>query len=281
VYKKVTIEKIKELKGSNIPFATITAYDFPSAQLVDSLGIPIILVGDSVAMVVLGYESTIPVTVEEMLVFVGAVSRGAHSSLVVADMPFMSYQASVEEAVRSAGRFIKMGGANAVKIEGGASMTKQIEQIVCAGIPVMGHVGLTPQSINQMSGYKIQGKTREAAVSILNDAKAVEQAGAFSIVLEGVPAEIGKLITEQLTIPTIGIGAGPHCDGQIQVYHDVIGLFSGFVPSHAHQYENCKEKISQAIKTYVAEVKNKSFPKSQHYKTLSPDTLKSLRDLLK
>lgn len=281
MYKKVTIAKIKKLKGSKAPFATVTAYDFPSARLVDSQGIPIILVGDSAAMVVLGHDSTIPVTMEEMLMLVGAVSRGTNYALVVADMPFMSYQSSVEGAIKSAGRLLKEGAANAVKLEGGEFMYKQIEAIVNIGIPVMGHVGLTPQSVNQMSGYKIQGKSLKDAEKVYNDALAVEQAGAFSIVIEGVPVELAQIITDKLSIPTIGIAAGPHCDGQIQVYHDILGMYSKFVPAHTHQYENLSEKISDAIAEYKTDVENGNFPTDEHSRNLSSEIVSALKDILK
>ncbi len=279
--KKVTIEKIKKLKESEIPFATLTAYDFPSARLVDSEEIPLILVGDSAAMVVLGHQSTIPVTVDEMLMLVKAVARGTTHALVVADMPFMSYQSSVELAVESAGRFIKDADANAVKLEGGSIMFKQIEAIVNIGIPVMGHVGLTPQSVNQMSGYKIQGKSLEDAEKVFNDAMAVAQAGAFAVVLEGIPAELAKMITEKVSIPTIGIAAGPHCDGQIQVYHDILGMYSEFVPAHTHQYENLSDRITFAIAKYKSDVEKGRFPTESHSKKLSHNTAEILREIFK
>jgi len=271
---KLTIDKIRKLKGGD-PFAALTAYDFSSARLVDRAGIPVILVGDSAAMVMLGYDTTIPVTVEELVILTRAVARGTENALVVADMPFMSYQQSVETALTTAGRFIKDGMAGAVKLEGGVNMTAQISAIVDCGIPVMGHVGLTPQSFHQMSGYRVQGKKSDDAEQIIRDAHSVEDAGAFSIVLEGVPAELAKIITVELSIPTIGIGAGPFCDGQIQVFHDILGL-TDFVPRHAKEYDQIGSKIQGAVTNYRLDVESQRFPETSNYTKLKSDVLGQL-----
>jgi len=273
----ITIQKIKALKGRKHPFATLTAYDYTSAKLVENAGIPLILVGDSASMVMLGYENTIPITVDEMMIFVKSVSRGTQKSLVIADMPFMSYQSSIEEAVQNAGRFIKEGGASGVKLEGGTRVAPQIKAIVDIGVPTMGHIGLTPQSVHQFSGYKIQGKSAVTAQKIIEDAKAVESAGAFSVVLEGLPIELSKIITETIEIPTIGIGAGPYCDGQIQVFHDILGLFSDFVPKHTKRYANLDSEIISTICSYRDDVENNVFPKEDNGVHLSSDILEKLK----
>ncbi len=263
--KKHTIQTIKKLKFNKEPFCCITAYDSSVAKIVDSLDIPIILVGDSASMVMMGNDSTIPITIEEMLVFVKSVSKNTKNALVVADMPFMSYQASKEIAIKNAGTFIKAGGANAVKIEGGAPVSNKIKALVNCGIPVMGHIGLLPQSINQQSGYNLQGKNKLDADNLVNDALSVQNAGAFSIVLEGMPSRLSKKITQSLDIPTIGIGAGPHCNGQIQVFHDIMGLFDTFVPKHSKQYINLSNHIKKSLINYINDVKNKTFPSKEHY----------------
>jgi len=238
----------------------LTAYDYPTARLVEEAGVPLILVGDSLGMVVLGYDSTIPVTMEEMLHHVKAVVRGTRRAHIVADMPFMSYQASSQEALHNAGRMLKEGGAQSVKLEGGLRVAETVRLLVEAGIPVMGHLGLTPQSINQFGGYRVQGKTPAAAVKLLNDAVALEQAGAYAIVLETVPTQLAMVITERVSIPTIGIGAGPRCDGQVQVLHDMLGLFIDFLPKHAKRYANLAETIIEAVRQYAGEVKEERFP---------------------
>lgn len=238
----------------------LTAYDFSTARFLDEVGIPVILVGDSLGMVALGHQSTIPVTLSEMLHHTRAVVRGAEHALIVGDMPFMTYHASTEEAVRNAGRFLQEGGCQAIKLEGGARMADTIRRIVDCGIPVMGHIGLTPQSMNQLGGFKVQGKSPAAAISLLTDARALEAAGVFAIVLECVPAPLAKLITEVVSVPTIGIGAGVHCDGQVQVIADLLGLFTDFVPKHAKQYAKLGEAIKQAVSEYMADVLSSSFP---------------------
>ena len=265
-----------DYKKSKTPFAALTAYSYTDAKIVDSADIPLILVGDSAAMVMLGYKNTLPITMDEMLIFVKSVSRGAKKALIVADMPFMSFQTSVKDALSNAGRFIKEGNAGAVKIEGGKHVLPQINAIVESGIPVMGHVGLTPQSFHQMSGHRIQGKDEKSALNIIKNAIAVEKAGAFSIVLEGIPKELSKIITEKLNIPTIGIGAGPFCNGQIQVYHDLLGLDNNFYPKHSKRYIELQTKAVEAINSYINDVSTKNFPKKEHSTNLKPNVLKSL-----
>ena len=264
---KITIRDIQKLKGGDTPFATITAYDYISAQNADIVDIPLFLVGDSAAMVVYGMENTIPISMDELLFLVRAVCRGTKKALVVADMPFMSYQASVEDAVRNAGRFVKEGGACAIKLEGGTPYTAQIRAIIDAGIPVMGHVGLLPQSYNLSSGYQIQGKSKHEADKIIEDAEAVQESGAFAVVLEGVPGDLAERITKLLDIPTIGIGAGPFCDGQIQVYHDILGLYGDFSPKHAKRYGNFGVEIQKKLAEYKNEVEGKTFPTKEHFIT--------------
>ncbi|MGD9116108.1 MAG: 3-methyl-2-oxobutanoate hydroxymethyltransferase [Dehalococcoidia bacterium] len=257
---RITVNKIKEMKQRGDKITMLTAYDYATAKLVDEAEIPLILVGDSLGMVVLGYESTIPVTMEDMLHHTKAVVRGTQKALVIGDMPFMTYHVSVEDALYNAASFIQEGGAQAVKLEGGVTVAEKVERIVGCGIPVMGHIGLTPQSIHQFGGFKLQGKTPEAAARLLEDARALEQAGAFAIVLETVPAPLAKLITQKISIPTIGIGAGPDCDGQVQVINDILGSFADFVPGHAKQYVKLSEIISQAVGQYRDEVKAGQFP---------------------
>ena len=248
--KKTTIHDILQFKKSGKKFATITAYDFTTTQIVEQAGIPLILVGDSASMVIYGYDTTIPITVEEMLFVINAVSRASQSALVVADMPFLSYQSSVEDAIKNAGILIKKGGAGAVKLEGGLQIKNHIKKIVGFGIPVMGHVGLTPQSVHQMSGYKIQGKTSKGAQKIIDDAKAVEDAGAFSVVLECIPKNLAHEITQMLSIPTIGIGSGNKCNGQIQVFHDVVGLSKTPPPKHAFKQTDTYSTMFKAVRAY-------------------------------
>ena len=264
---KITIRDIQKLKGGDTPFATITAYDYVSARNADAVDIPLLLVGDSASMVVYGMENTIPISMDELIFLVRAVCRGTKKALVVADMPFMSYQASVEDAVRNAGRFVKEGGACAIKLEGGTPYTAQIRAIIDAGIPVMGHVGLLPQSYNLSSGYRIQGKSKHEADKIIEDAEAVQESGAFAVVLEGVPGDLAERITKLLDIPTIGIGAGPFCDGQIQVYHDILGLYGDFSPKHAKRYGNFGVEIQKKLAEYKNEVEGKTFPTKEHFIT--------------
>jgi len=257
---RFTINQIKEMKQRGDKIVMLTAYDYSTARLVDQAGIPLILVGDSLGMVILGYESTIPVTMEEMLHHTKAVVRGTKQAMVIGDMPFMTYHISIEDALRNAARFIQEAGAQAVKLEGGVTVAEKVRRIVDCGIPVMGHIGLTPQSIHQFGGFKMQGKTPEAAARLLEDAKALEQAGAFAVVLEAIPSDLGRLFTDKTAIPTIGIGAGPACDGQVQVINDILGSFSDFVPKHAKQYVKLTDIISKAVTQYRDEVKSGTFP---------------------
>jgi 3-methyl-2-oxobutanoate hydroxymethyltransferase len=269
--RRVSIQDLKAMKQQGEKIAMLTAYDYPTARLLDQAGVPIILVGDSLGMVVLGYSSTLPVTMADMLHHVSAVVRGTQRAHVVADMPFMSYQAGPDDALRNAGRFLQEAGAQSVKLEGGVSVAETVRRLVEAGIPVMGHIGLTPQSVNQFGGYKVQGKTPAAAVKLLNDAMALEQAGAYAMVLETIPAPLGKLVSERVSIPTIGIGAGPYCDGQVQVLHDMLGLYPDFVPKHAKQYAHLAEDIGRAVREYLAEVQEGHFPTERESFMMGPD----------
>ena len=257
---RITVTNIQEMKRNGERIPMITAYDYPTARLVDEAGIPMILVGDSLGMAVLGYDSTLPVTMEDMLHHIKAVVRGAQRALIVGDMPFMSYQSDVATAIRNAGRLLQEGGAQTVKLEGGETVAETVRRIVECGIPVMGHIGLTPQSVNRLGGYKVQGKTPKAAAQLLRDAQALEEAGTFAVVLEAVPAPLGRLITQRLSIPTIGIGAGVHCDGQVQVVHDMLGLFTDFLPKHAKRYALLAEATSEALGRYAQEVREGVFP---------------------
>lgn len=275
---RVTIGEIKEMKqrGDKIPM--LTAYDYSTARLLDEAGVALILVGDSLGMVMLGYESTIPVTMDEMIHHTKAVVRGTKHALVIGDMPFMTYHVSTDDALRNAARFIQEGGAQAVKLEGGEVVADRVSRLVACGIPVQGHIGLTPQSVHQIGGYKVVGKTPEVAVRLLNDARALEEAGVFSIVLECVPAPLSKLITERVTVPTIGIGAGKNCDGQVQVISDILGLFTDFVPKHAKQYAKLNQKITSAVTDYIAEVKAGTFPTPKQSYKMDESILAQIRD---
>lgn len=273
---KNTVYTFREQKAKGEKISMLTAYDYSTAKLMDEAGINGILVGDSLGMVVLGYEDTLPVTMEDMIHHTAAVCRGAKNTLVVGDMPFMSYQVSVEEAVYNAGRLMKEGRCQAVKLEGGASVCPQIRAITNASIPVMAHIGLTPQSINAFGGFKVQGKSEEAAKKLLEDAKAVEEAGAFAVVLECVPAKLAELISKSISIPTIGIGAGAGCDGQILVYQDMLGLFSDFTPKFVKKYANVGEMMTQAFRDYIADVQEGSFPAPEHTFAISEDVIKKL-----
>ena len=257
---KITIHDFLKKKAENKKISMITAYDYPFAKIVDEAGIDGIIVGDSVGMVVQGLENTLPVTMDEMIYHTKMVARAVQNTIVIGDLPFMSYQASIEEAVRNAGRFLKEAGASVVKIEGGAEVAEHIKAMTRSDVPVMAHIGLTPQSIHRMGGYKVQGKTEESAKRLLEEAHIAEDAGAFSLLLEAIPMNLAKKITEELSIPTIGIGAGPHCDGQVLVLHDVIGLFERFLPKFAKQYVNLKDQALKAISLYKEEVDKGIFP---------------------
>jgi len=273
---RVTVADIRRMKEKGERFAALTAYDVVTARLVDAAGIPVILVGDSLGMVVLGYDSTIPVTLDAMIHHTQAVVRGSQRALIVADLPFMTYHKSAEQALDSAGRCIQEAGAQAVKLEGGQPVVETIARLTSAGIPVMGHLGLTPQSIHQLGGYKAQGKTEAQARALIADANAVAEAGAFSIVLECVPSELSRLITERLPIPTIGIGAGPHCDAEIQVVSDILGWFSDFVPKHARQYAKLSEAAAEAIRAYTDDVRAGRFPTDKESVSLPADVLREI-----
>jgi 3-methyl-2-oxobutanoate hydroxymethyltransferase len=273
---RVSINDVKEMKAKKEKFVMLTAYDYSIAKLVDEAGIPLILVGDSLGMVILGYESTIPVTMDDMIHHTKAVVRGTKQAMVIGDMPFMTYHTSVADAMRNAARFIQEGGAQAIKLEGGVTVAETVKRIVECGIPVMGHIGLTPQSVHQFGGHRVQGKTTEAAERLLKDAQALEQAGAFAVVLELVPAPLSKLVSQKLSIPTIGIGAGPDCDGQVQVISDLLGLFSDFVPKHAKQYAKLAGEIKTALADYVNEVKAGTFPTPQNSSTMDESLLEEL-----
>ncbi len=261
--KKWTVSSIRDSKGKQ-KLSCLTAYDYTSARLLDEAGVNLILIGDSLAMTVLGYENTLPVTMEEMLHHTAAAARGVKNALLAADMPFMSYQVSIEQAVANAGRFLKEAGADAVKIEGGTIRADTIKALVANGIPVMGHIGLTPQSVNQFGGYKVQGRKPPEAKQLIADAIALEEAGAFAIVLECIPGGLASDITKSVKVPTIGIGAGNHCDGQILVIHDILGMFQDLSPKFVKRYAELGNEIKEAVKEYTKDVQNGNFPTDQH-----------------
>jgi 3-methyl-2-oxobutanoate hydroxymethyltransferase len=274
---RITVAEIKQMKQRKEKIAMLTAYDYATAKILDEAGVPLILVGDSLGMVMLGYESTIPVTMDEMIHHTKAVVRGAKKALIVGDMPFMTYHVSVSDALRNAARFIQEGGAQAVKLEGGEVVVEKVKRLVECGIPVMGHIGLTPQSIHQLGGFKVRGKAAEEARKLINDAIALEQAGAFCIVLECIPAALSRLISEKLSIPTIGIGAGPDCDGQVQVISDILGLYTDFVPRHAKRYVSLAEQIRTAVSSYINEVKSCTFPTLEQSYSIDENIIRELR----
>ncbi len=274
--QKTSVLTFKNAKLNNEKITMLTAYDYSTAKLMDESGIDSILVGDSLGNVVLGYEDTISVTMEDMIHHGAAVSRGAKNALVVIDMPFMSYQTSIYDALVNAGRLMKEGRAGAVKLEGGKTVCPQIQAITNAGIPVMAHLGLTPQSIHAFGGHRVQGKTEEAAKKLLEDARAVEEAGAFAVVLECVPSKLAALITKELTIPTIGIGAGNQCDGQILVYQDLLGMFSDFTPKFVKKYANVGEIMKEAFKEYKNEVHSGVFPAKEQEYVISDEIIEKL-----
>ena len=277
----MTVAELTAKKGRGEKIVMLTAYDYPSARIAEAGGVDTILVGDSLGMVVLGYESTVPVTMDDMLHHAKAVVRGTEKALVVVDLPFMSYQVSLEEAIRNAGRLLQEGGAGAVKLEGGVHMAETVRRIVQVGIPVVGHIGLTPQSINQLSGYKVQGKTPQAAERLLEDAIALQQAGACAVVLETIPAQLAGLISARLRVPTIGIGAGPGCDGQVLVWHDMLTYSTNFVPRHmprhVKQYADAGETMRAAIERYTTEVRAGAFPTPKESFAMPAEALAGLR----
>jgi 3-methyl-2-oxobutanoate hydroxymethyltransferase len=278
--KKVTTRLIQAMKRHHEPISMLTAYDYPTALIMDQAGMDIILVGDSLGMVVLGYESTLPVTMDEMIHHCKAVSRGAKYALLVGDMPFLSYQVSTNEAVRNAGRFLQEAGMNAVKLEGGIERAETIRAIVNAGIPVMGHLGLTPQSVHKLGGFRPQGRDAEAAYRLVEDAQILQEAGCFSLVLESIPGRLAELVSKRLEIPTIGIGAGVGCDGQVLVTHDLLGLFERFTPKFVKQYAKLAEEMKSAFQKYITEVKGRTFPGAEHTVEMSDDEWDDLANKL-
>ncbi|KQL49328.1 3-methyl-2-oxobutanoate hydroxymethyltransferase [Brevibacillus choshinensis] len=274
--KQITTSDIRKKKEASIPITMMTAYDFPSAKLVEEAGVDMILVGDSLGMVVLGYDSTIPVTMDDMIHHTKAVTRAAKRAFVVTDLPFLSYHGTVEEAVKNAGRLMQEGFAKAVKMEGGRELAQLVTRCVQAGIPVVGHIGLTPQSVHQLGGYKVQGRDLAQAQRLLEDAIALQEAGAFAIVLECVPEEVTGMISQKLDIPIIGIGAGVTCDGQVLVFHDVVGYASQITPKFVKRYAEIGDTIREAVAGYVKEVEERRFPAPEHVFHASEDTIKQL-----
>lgn len=262
--KKVTTLALRRKKAQGESITMLTAYDYPTAQVMDQVGLDIILVGDSLGMVVLGYENTLSVTMDEMIHHCRAVARGAHTALLIGDMPFLSYQISVEEAIRNAGRFLQVGGMDAIKLEGGRERLDAVRAIVGVGIPVMGHLGLTPQSVHQLGGFRPQARDAVAARRLLEDALLLEEAGCFSLVLESVPARLAELVSRKLSIPTLGIGAGIGCDGQVLVTHDLLGLFDRFTPKFVKKYANLHSEMKRAFGEFMAEIQAKTFPAEEH-----------------
>ena len=275
--KKITITELNEKKSAAKKITMLTAYDYPMARLVDEACIDVTLVGDSLGMVVLGYDSTVPVTMDEMIHHAKAVRRGTRYAFLVGDMPFLSYQVSIEDAIRNAGRFMKEAGCDAVKLEGGYEVLGVTKAIVDAGIPVLGHLGLTPQTVSKLGGFKVQGRSAEAARRLIDQAVKLEDAGCFAVVLECVPDKVAQLITERLKIPTIGIGAGPHCDGQVLVTNDMVGLFDRFVPKFVKQYVKLSGLILDGLKKYKEEVEGGLFPKAEHCFTIKEEELEKLK----
>ena len=273
---RTTIRELRQMKERGERIAMMTAYDYTSAKIVERAGVPIILVGDSLGQVVLGYESTVPVSMDEMVHHIKAVVRGTQSAHIVGDMPFLSYQADAAEAVRNAGRFLKEGGAQSVKLEGGRNVAETVRHMVESGIPVMGHIGLTPQAVNQLSGYRVQGRSAKDATKLIEDARALEDAGVYSIVLESVPTPLAEMITERLAVPTIGIGAGVQCDGQVQVFHDLLGLYTDFFPKHARRYAELAEVMGEAVASYVRDVQAQTFPSEEESFTMKESVLEEV-----
>lgn len=278
--KRITIPYLYELKKKGEPISWLTAYDYPLASLVEQAGIEMILVGDSASMVVYGNSSTLPITMDTLIQHCQAVRRGAPNAFVIGDMPFLSYQVSVSEAVYNAGRFMKEGNCDAIKLEGGVRIADTVKAIVNAGIPVVGHIGLTPQSSSMLGGFKVQGKDVESALSLINDAKALEKAGVFAVLLECVPTKVTSIIRNNASVLVFGIGAGDACDGQLLIIHDIIGLYQCFTPKFVKQYVNISPIISEAITKYRNDVKTHQFPQPEHFFSISPAELKKLEDYL-
>jgi len=275
---KLTIPDLAAKVAAQEPISMITCYDYPNARIVDEAGVDIVLVGDSLAMTVLGYPNTLPATMDIMIVFARAVARACQRAFVIGDMPYMSYQVSVPEAIRNAGRFMAEAGVDGVKLEGGRAVMDTVRGIVGAGIPVMGHLGLTPQSASAIGGYKVQGRTTDAAIALLEDALALEEAGCFAILLELIPARVAEIMNEKLTIPTISIGSGPGCDGHCQIYHDAIGMFEAFTPRHAKRYAEVGALLREAMKQYVADIKERRYPAEEHSFKVPAEVLRAFLD---
>jgi 3-methyl-2-oxobutanoate hydroxymethyltransferase len=275
--KKISTLAFRRKKAKGEPITMLTAYDYPTGLAIDSVGIDSILVGDSLGMVVLGYENTLPVTMDEMIHHCKAVARGARYALLIGDMPFMSYQVSIQDAVRNAGRFLQEGGMDAVKLEGGLERVPAVEAIVGTGIPVMGHIGLTPQSVHQLGGFRTQGKTAAAAKRLLDEAQALERGGCFGLVLEAVPAQLARLLSDRLTIPTIGIGAGAGCDGQVLVTHDLLGLFDRFTPRFVKRYAELHKEMEEAFTAFKADVESGKFPADEHGTQMAEEEWRAFR----
>lgn len=278
--EKFTTTSFLKAKAEGRKITMLTAYDYSTAKLLDEAGVDSLLVGDSLGMVMLGYENTLQVTLEDIIHHTKAVSRGVKRALVIADMPFLSYHVSVEDTIRNAGRLIKEGGAHAVKLEGGENIIDKVKALVDAQIPVCGHLGLTPQSVNVLGGFKVQGKSIENAKKIIEDAILLEKAGVFAIVLEAVPEPLAKLITEKISVPTIGIGAGRYCDGQVLVTQDMLGMFSDFTPKFVKKYRNLGKEIKEGVKEYISEVFNGSFPETKHTFKMNQEVVDKLKDLI-
>lgn len=276
---RLTVRDIRKMKDDGIPIPVITAYDLTSARLSEAADIPVILVGDSLGMVMQGHDNPVPVTLDHMIYHAQIVSRVTTKPLVIGDMPFMSYNVSAEQALENSARMMQEGGVGAVKMEGGEYLAPTIERIVTVGIPVIGHIGLQPQSYFKVGGMKLQGKDADAARHLLRDAKALQDAGVSMMIIESVPAELGKLITEQVDVPTIGIGAGPDCDGQVQVFHDLLGFFEDFVPRHTKQYTQGAALLRGALTEYAADVKARRFPTMQNAFAMKPDVLAALQNM--
>ena len=274
---KLTIPDLNAMVAAGTPLTMITCYDYPNAQIVDAAGVDIVLVGDSVAMTVLGYPNTLPATMEMMLVFAGAVARGCQRAFVLGDMPYMSYQISNEEAVRNAGRFMAAAGVDGVKLEGGRAMAQRVRAITHAGVPVMGHLGLTPQSASAIGGYKVQARSGAAAIALLEDALALQEAGVFAILLELVPAAVAELVTAKLDVPTISIGSGAGCSGHCQIYHDAIGMFEAFQPRHAKRYAEVGRTLDGALTAFVREIRDGTYPGPEHSFKIDREALAEFR----
>jgi 3-methyl-2-oxobutanoate hydroxymethyltransferase len=273
---RISVSYFQQQKAKNLPIVMLTAYDATTARIAEQAGIQVLLVGDTLGMVVQGHDTTVPVTLDEMLYHTRLVVRGTERAFVIGDLPFMTYNVSTDQALANAARFLQQAGAQSVKLEGGRHMAPTIRRLVENGIPVMAHIGLTPQSVYQIGGWRVQGRTKATATRLLDDAKAVEEAGAYAVVLELVPVELAALISQRLQIPTIGIGAGPGCDGQVQVWHDILGLFEAFVPKHTHQYAKLGEAMRAAIETYKTEVEQRLFPTDAHAASMDADLLAEL-----